>query len=140
MSRPRSTLIIASGAVFGCALLVFMDGAVTASKAKLPYNFLMWLPTLIALLGTFALLLVNPVHILGIDNDMDDDDSIKKTKSIFFLGALLLFTSICLSIWKTVDPYGNKGLVWPGVALLVHSLLLMLMNCSLFIARVRYDD
>ncbi|AYU80379.1 Uncharacterised protein family (UPF0220) [Leishmania donovani] len=141
MSRRRSTIIIASGGVFGCALLVFMDGAVMASKAKLPYNFLMWLPTLVALLGTFVLSLVKPVYILGTDSDLDDDDDgIKKAKSMFFVGALLLFTSICLSIWKTVDPYGNKGVAWPGAALLVHSLLLMLMNYALFIARAQYDE
>ncbi|CAJ1028962.1 Uncharacterised protein family (UPF0220), putative [Leishmania lindenbergi] len=141
MSRRRSTIIVASGAIFMSALLVFVDGAVMASRVEIPYSFLMWLPTLCALLGSFVLLLVKPMYIVGTDTDMDDDDNvIKKDKSMFFLGAFLLFTSIFLSVWKAVDPYGNKGVAWPGVALLVHSVLLLLMNCALFIARMQYDE
>ncbi|KAG5475134.1 hypothetical protein CUR178_04585 [Leishmania enriettii] len=120
---------------------MFSDGAVMASKAGLPYNFLMWLPMLVALLGSLVLLLVKPMYILGATAEIDDDeDAIKKDKSMFFLATLLLFTSICLSVWRTVDPYGNKGVAWPGVALLGHSLLLLLMNCALFIARAQSDE
>ncbi|KAK7198178.1 hypothetical protein NESM_000774500 [Novymonas esmeraldas] len=139
MSRRRSVTIVFAGVLFGSAMLVFADGAVMASTAQLPYNFLMWLPTLVALLGSFVLLLVKPAHILNADSDADDDDGVKKEKSLFFLATLLLFASICLSVWKTVDPYGNEGVAWPGVALLVHTLLLLLMNCTLFFARVQHD-
>ncbi|KAG5500540.1 hypothetical protein JKF63_03634 [Porcisia hertigi] len=141
MSHRRSGIVIASGAFFGSALLVFADGAVMASRVNLPYNFLMYLPTLVALLGSFALLLVKPVYILGADVDLDDDDyTIKQNKSVFLLGTLLLFTSILLSVWKLMDPYENKRVAWPGVALFLHSILLLFMNCGLFFARAQYDE
>lgn len=133
-------MIVASGMVFCAALLVFADGAVAASQAAQPYNFLMWLPMLVGLLGSFVLLFVKPARVLSADPDMDDEDAIKKDKGVFFVGTLLLFTSICIAVWKMVDPYGNKGDAWPGAALIVHSLLLLLMNSTLFIARAQHDE
>lgn len=71
---------------------------------------------------------------------MDDEDAVKKAKSTFFVGVLLLFASICLSVWKAVDPYGNSSATWAGVALPVASLILLLMNVTLFSARARRDE
>ncbi|KPA85221.1 hypothetical protein ABB37_01579 [Leptomonas pyrrhocoris] len=135
----RTFLIVASGALMGTALLVLADGAVMASRASLPYNFLMWLPFLTALMGTFVLLFVNPAHILNPDSDVDDEDAVKKGKSMFFVGTLLLFASICLSVWKAVDPYGNSKTTWPGAALPIVSLIVLLMNVTLFSARTHPD-
>ncbi|KPI87873.1 hypothetical protein ABL78_3030 [Leptomonas seymouri] len=136
----RAVLVVSSGALMGTALLILADGAVMASRVNLPYQFLMWLPTLTALMGTFVLFFVNPAHILNPNSDEDDEDAIKNGKSMFFLGTLLLFASICLSVWKAIDPYGNHKASWPGAALPIASLIILLMNVAMFSARVQRDE
>lgn len=124
----------------GIAILVLADGAVVGAGAGYKYNFLMWLPFLVALMGTFVLLFVNPTHILSSDSDMDDEDAVKKDKSMFFVGTLFLFTSICLAVWKAVDPYGGIDEKWAGAALPVASVIILLMNVALFSSRARRED
>jgi hypothetical protein len=136
----RRVLVVASGGLLGIASLILADGAVMASRVRLPYNFLMWLPMLTAVMGTFALLFVDPAYVLSSDCDVDDEDTVKKQKGVFFVGTLLLFASICLAVWKAVDPYGNSGAAWPGAALPIGSLIILLMNAAFFIARARRSD
>lgn len=124
----------------GVALLVLADGAVMAARAKLPYGFFMWLSTLTSFTGTFVLLFVNPTNVLSSDSEVDDEDLVKRDKSVFFVGTLLLFSSICLSVWKAVDPYGNHGAMWSGSALPIASLIFLLMNVAFFSARIHRSE
>lgn len=134
MKQP--SLVVTAGALFAIAFFILADGCVSAKRSTMSYNFLMWLPAIIGLSGSFVLLFIRPRSLLSPDEYEEYDDSIARTKILFFLASLLFFASICVAIWKMIDPYSNSGADWPGVAILLNALLLVLMNIVLFFARL----
>lgn len=140
---PQSTFYIAAGALFSSAWFVFFDGMIIAKSIGKPYQFLMWLPCLLSLCGSFAMGLANPQHIFTDGDDMiafDDSVEEQRSKVFFFIGSLLLLGGLTISVWRMIDPYSNSGDSWPGVAIVLQNTLLAAFAGVLLLARSKRES
>lgn len=134
----RTILFGLAGASCAIAWFVFFDGLTFAERDGLPYNFVMWLPGIFSLLATFVFMFADPRDLSSDDSaDMmmmggggggSSDEKANKARIIFFLGACLSLAALSVAIWKITDTYSSSSESWPGVALILQSLALALMN------------
>lgn len=138
-----SSCSIAAGMAFAVALFLIIDGFVFARRALSPYNFFMWLPTLMSLCAMFTFLFVRPEHMLRAnsqDRDAEDEYDEIRIKSMIFVGTALFFGALAISVWKLTTPYIDVEAPWPGVALILHVLVLMIGNGFLMASRAGHTD
>eukprot|EP00992_Anisonema_acinus_P006183 TRINITY_DN19956_c0_g1_i1.p1 TRINITY_DN19956_c0_g1~~TRINITY_DN19956_c0_g1_i1.p1 ORF type:complete len:157 (-),score=45.91 TRINITY_DN19956_c0_g1_i1:74-493(-) len=113
-----------SGALFAAAWWLFVDGWVVYSKdnSGAGFDFVMWLP---GLLGTLGFVMINMTTPSDLSNSsaVDFDRNPNTTKICFFFSVLVAFISIIAAIWILADKSMGKG--WPGIALILQSILLL---------------
>ena len=135
-----SALFAASGAIFAASWFVFFDGFVIASRGGFvdgdtstyfhaePFNFLMFLPGLLALLALAVLACVKPEHIVNDESDEsieliggggafggDEESAVIRSKVLFCISFVIFFTGLGLGVWKLIDPY-TQGTTTVSVA------------------------
>lgn len=88
------------------------------------------------------MLTVDATHILSHDSEGDGDDMDEiKAKSLFFCGSACLIGSLFVSMLKLSDTYIDSADCYPGIALVIQSLLFIFCNfCFFAIKAMRVDD
>ncbi|EAN79838.1 Uncharacterized protein family (UPF0220), putative [Trypanosoma equiperdum] len=127
----RALYQFVAGALFSASLFVFADGLIVATQNALPYNFLMWLPSLLMFCGMFVLCYVDAGAISNRYDLMGDGDS-SRDRVFFFASVLFMVSGFAVSLWKAIDPYTNAGVPWPGASLVIQSALLIASFALLF--------
>ncbi|KAF8275682.1 putative Uncharacterized protein family (UPF0220) [Trypanosoma cruzi] len=135
----RQIFLFFAGALFSLSCFAFADGFIIAKRMGVPYNFLMWLPAIMVIVGMFLFRVTNATVLVDADNLLDDKGS-RREKVLFFIGALLTVGGCAVALWKAIDPYSNLDDAWPGVFLVVQSLLLTLCSGILFFVRLQRED
>ena len=135
----------AAGVFFAMSWFLFADGFIFARDDGKPFEFMMWLPGILTLVALFMMLLVNPEHISGSPGDDFfssgfDDASAQKAKIIFFLSNVFSLAGISIAIWKMSDTYNTSGATWPGVALMLQCVSMMVAMGLLFWAGKKPSD
>lgn len=134
---------VGAGAAFSCAWFAFFDGLTIASRDGLPYEFQMWLPGILCLMATVVFMFADPKDIQGEEDfmgGMTDETKQNRAKIIFFMASVLCLAGLSVAIWKLSDTYPNAGTSWPGVALLLQSLLMLIMNGLILAGRAQSND
>lgn len=129
-----------AGALFAASVFVFADGCIDARKSPHRYDFSMWLPQITGICAVFLLLFVNPQLVADGHSEYGEASDVQKAKSLFFMGVLLCFASVGTALWKLIDCYSSAPSAWPGVALVVQSLLIVACNAVMFYARSISSD
>eukprot|EP00796_Vickermania_ingenoplastis_P004713 gene4713-3405_t len=140
LEMNQQSLSILAGCFTAAAMIVFMDGLIVAKRSNIPYNFPMWLPQVLSMCGIFLMLFVETEYIVSQDREGDENEEIK-AKCLFFFGCAFLFGSLFTSMWKLSDTYAETPNAWPGIALVVQSLLFLCCSITVFaIKRQNLDD
>ncbi|KEG10513.1 hypothetical protein DQ04_03631100 [Trypanosoma grayi] len=135
----RSLLYLGAGALLSLSWFTFADGLLMAKQIGVPYNFLMWLPSIMILCGMFVLRFVDAKVIAEADALMEDGNA-PREKTFFFVGALLIVGGFAVALWKAIDPYAETSSSWPGVSLVIQSVLLALCSGLLFLVEVQRNE
>ena len=148
ISRPQVMGLLHgfSGATFAMSWFLFADGATFAAEAQKKFVFVMWLPGLLCCVMIVLMGLVN-VKALQESNDddaamfggggpTDDGDGIR-ARVFFFIAATFGLAGMSIAIWKMADTYNTSSDSWPGVALLLQTLCMMVSSGLLVAARMR---
>eukprot|EP00755_Sulcionema_specki_P021865 Sspe_Gene.75131::Locus_46948_Transcript_1_1_Confidence_1.000_Length_638::g.75131::m.75131 len=141
VSRPL-VLSLLSGVLFGAAWLFFVDGYVIGRQDGNEYEGREWAPGLVGFVAFFMTNLITPQHLqTGSGLDLEENQ-VNMNKAWFFFSVLVSFTSVILSIWMMIENFsggsGKKG--YPGIALLLQTLLLMMSSAVFFWARGQKKD
>ena len=126
----------AAGVFFALSWFLFADGLIFARDDGVPYVFLMWLPGILCMVSLVLILLVNPDKIAGSGDDYFStgfsDAEEQKAKILFFLASFVAVSGISIAIWKMSDTYNTAGATYPGVALLLQCVSMIIAMALLF--------
>lgn len=141
MFIKRNVLTTVAGVLFAASVFIYIDGGVVAWRMDLPYSYFMYLPQLLCCLGGILLQLVDLTALSGESSSFGEDTDEIRSKVFFFISSVSFFAAVAVAIWKLVDPYSRSGDWWPGVAILVQVVLLIVTFVTLFLKRwVDEDD
>ncbi|ORC87064.1 uncharacterized protein TM35_000242140 [Trypanosoma theileri] len=131
-------LHFAAGAIFSLSCFAFVDGCITAKQIGVPFNFLMWLPSIMIFCGMFVLSFVDAKVIADVDYSFEDSNT-QRAKIFFFIAALLMLGGLAVALWKAIEPYSQVNNSWPGVSLVIQGVLLMVCSGIFFYARLKNE-
>eukprot|EP01087_Luapelamoeba_hula_P007189 TRINITY_DN1746_c1_g1_i1.p1 TRINITY_DN1746_c1_g1~~TRINITY_DN1746_c1_g1_i1.p1 ORF type:complete len:159 (-),score=23.47 TRINITY_DN1746_c1_g1_i1:200-676(-) len=127
-----------AGTLFAVAWLVWIDGAVIATHTD-GYVNPPWYAYIIGVCGTVVFILMNMVSLNHMHPFalMFAHDMSAKVRAWLFVSFALGFGVLAAAIFVCVDSYGHeKGTkVWPGVALVVQNVLLLVSSVLFLFAR-----
>ena len=128
---------VASGALFGAGWWFWVD-AVCTSRLNIP--FYQWLPGIVASLSIIMINIPNR----GRDDYEYDEQSDCRLKTWLFLSYLMSLGAIIGSVAVLVSGYAKNAAVdeiWPGVAVVFQSVLIILSGLVYFITvSAAYDN
>ncbi|KAH9600298.1 Uncharacterized protein family UPF0220 [Trypanosoma melophagium] len=133
-----SMIHFSAGILFSLSCFIFLDGYITAREMGVPYNFLMWLPSIMIFSGMFLLSFVDAKVIAGGDYSFEDGNT-QRAKVFFFIAVLLMLGGLAIAFWKAIDPYSKVNNSWPGVSLVIQGVLLMVCSGVFFYAKLERD-
>ena len=116
------------GALFAGGWWAFIDGAVVAPDA------FPWMHIVPALLSSVAVIMLNLV------DPADDGDNQVLVRVWIFIWFTVACCAVGGAIWITTTEYPpNINDNWPGVSIIVQTILVFLAGLVLFVARLRLD-
>lgn len=128
----KSYFAVLAGATSSCAMFLFFDGMLSAKASGYKYNFLMWIPQLLSFCGIFLMTFVDSNLIMAQSSDDVDEKDEMKAKSLFFFGAVFLVGSLFAAMLRLSDMIGENRDPWPGVSLVLQSLLFIGCTALIF--------
>ncbi|KAL6055087.1 hypothetical protein QOT17_015751 [Balamuthia mandrillaris] len=130
-----------AGCLFAAAWLIWIDGALVGNKFEgfIAPKWWFYLPGVVA---TFVLLMMNMVSLGDLRNQAFFSEEVsKRVRAWLFVTFAIGFGCIAASIWMSVDLYSNQGgKVWPGVALVMQSILILTSSVILLFTRREEEE
>ena len=126
--RSKGILLsLLSGIIFAAAWWLLIDGIIHSDHT---FTFAYSLPAIFCTLAGIGINMVHREHITDMDG-MFNNGAAEKTRAWIFIMVTISFVCIGGSIWVLVNHYNGGD--WPGVALLLNTMLVLFSAVLFFV-------